>query len=224
MTSCSKLAVPEMSVWMVHLGGNFPLGYDDATLAVIQGSGGGIAATVDEALTRWLVKADAAESEVVTDLVDGYVWQTGTSEQMAGLTSALSAAETAVSPNLVEHEATDDFAALAAREVILAAMQRHREDLSTLDLLDSLHALAQDQSIVTPYSSMIVLVNERQEQLLKDLEEQDDRFEREFEDVGETETITVTGVPEPEEWLLLILAGLVLVWYWSKSRRSVVGY
>ena len=34
---------------------------------------------------------------------------------------------------------------------------------------------------------MIVLVNERQEQLLKDLEEQDDRFEREFENVGETE-------------------------------------
>ena len=216
----AEIAVPEMPVWMVHLGGNFPLGYDDATLAAIQGSGGGVAATVDEALTRWMVKADAAESDVVTDLVDGYLWQTGNSEQMAGLTPALSAVETAVSTNLVEHEATDDFAALAARQVILAAMQRHRQTLSTLDLLDSLHALAQDQSIVTPYSSMIVLVNERQEQLLKDLEAQDDRFEREFEDVGETETITVTGVPEPEEWLLMLLAGLVLVWYGTKSRRA----
>ena len=216
MDESLEIAVPKMPVWMIHLGGNFPLGYDDATLAVIQGSGGGVAATVDEAVTRWLVKADAAESDVVTDLVDGYVWQTGALEQMAELT--------AVSANLIEHKTTDDFAALAARQVILAAMQRHREKLSSLDLLDSLHALAQDQSIVTPYSSMIVLVNERQEQLLKELEEQDDRFEREFEDVGETETISVTGVPEPEEWLLLILAGLVLVWYWSKSRRPVVGY
>ncbi|MBE2224610.1 MAG: TIGR02921 family PEP-CTERM protein, partial [Anaerolineae bacterium] len=212
MDESLEIDVPAMPVWMVHLGGNFPLGYDDATLAAIQGSGGGVAATVDEALTRWLVKADAAQNDVVADLVDGYLWQTGAADQIAALT--------AVSPNLIEHETTDDFSAMAARQVILAAMQRHREALSTLQLLDSLHALAQDQGIVTPYSSMIVLVTERQEQMLKNLEEQDDRFEREFEDVGETETLTVTGVPEPEEWLLLFLTGLALIWYGTKTRRA----
>ncbi|MBK9612464.1 hypothetical protein [Candidatus Amarobacter glycogenicus] len=38
-------------VWLVHLGG-FPLGYDDPTLDAVQASGGGAAASVDEALTR----------------------------------------------------------------------------------------------------------------------------------------------------------------------------
>lgn len=209
----AEIAVPEMPVWMVHVGGNFPLGYDDATLAAIQGSGGGVAATVDEAVTRWLVKAEAAQNNVVADLVDGYLWQMFETDT--------DVVETAVSTEAISHEATDDFTAMAARQVILAAMQRHREDLATLDLLDSLHALAKEQGIVTPYSSMIVLVNERQEQLLKDLEEQDDRFEREFENVGETEGITITGVPEPEEWLLLGITFLLLIWYWAKSRRLV---
>ncbi|MCA9978733.1 MAG: hypothetical protein KC413_23400, partial [Anaerolineales bacterium] len=74
----------------------------------------------------------------------------------------------------------------------------------------------------TPYSSMIVLVTERQENLLKDLSEQEDRFDREFEAVGETapeNALTVTGVPEPEEWLLLALAAAMLVWY-VRSERS----
>jgi putative PEP-CTERM system integral membrane protein len=209
-----EIAVLEMPVWMVHIGGDFPLGYDDATLAAIQGSGGGVAATVDEALTRWLVKAEAAENDVMADLVDGYLWQTFATDTEAALT--------AVTGQAITHETTDDFAAMAARQVILTAMQRYREDLAALDLLDSLHALAKEQGIVTPYSSMIVLVNEQQEQLLNELEEQDDRFEREFEDVGETEGITVTGVPEPEEWLLLGLTFLLLIWYWAKSRRPSI--
>ncbi len=82
-------------------------------------------------------------------------------------------------------------------------------------ILDHLHVVAIEHSIVTPYSSMIVLVNERQEKLLDELETQDDRFQREHEDVGETipENTLITGVPEPEEWLLLGLVVLMLGWY-----------
>jgi exosortase/archaeosortase family protein len=35
-----KVPVPDAPVWMIHLGGNLPLGYDDATLEAIQASGG----------------------------------------------------------------------------------------------------------------------------------------------------------------------------------------
>ena len=95
--------------------------------------------------------------------------------------------------------------------------------VTNLETLDNLHALAVDNSIVTPYSSMIVLVNQQQRTLLKQLENGQGRFDREFEDVGETEELSpfaVTGVPEPEEWLLIILAVAMLAWYWSNKRRE----
>ena len=49
-----------------------------------------------------------------------------------------------------------------------------------------------------------------------------DRFQREVEDVGETapDPVNVTGVPEPEEWLLLALAAALLAWYAYTRRRK----
>ena len=45
-----KVPVSNVPVWMVHLGGDIPLGYDDGTLAAVQGSGGGVTSDVDDAL------------------------------------------------------------------------------------------------------------------------------------------------------------------------------
>jgi len=69
---------------------------------------------------------------------------------------------------------------------------------------------------------MIVLVNEEQQRRLDALEQRDDRFQREHEDPGETtpEPPTVTGVPEPEEWLLIGLAALMLLWHMRSSRAQ----
>ena len=98
--------------------------------------------------------------------------------------------------------------------------------LEQLDVLDHLHAIAIEQGIVTPYSSMIVLVNNRQEKLLDRLETYDDRFQREHEETGETtqqSPFSVTGVPEPEEWLLLALAATMLLWYArTKVNRNLI--
>jgi len=66
---------------------------------------------------------------------------------------------------------------------------------------------------------MIVLVNERQQERLDKLETQDNRFEREAEEMGETtpSPMEVTGVPEPHEWLLIIFGAAILGWYtWRK--------
>ncbi|NIO68398.1 MAG: hypothetical protein GTN71_04935 [Anaerolineae bacterium] len=103
------------------------------------------------------------------------------------------------------------------------AMHRQRAGLDELDTLDHLHAIAIEQGIVTPYSSMIVLVNQQQENLLDQLEARGDRFQREYEEVGETtpqSPFSVTGVPEPEEWLLLALAAAMLIWYVYTMRRA----
>ncbi|MCP4422914.1 MAG: TIGR02921 family PEP-CTERM protein [Chloroflexi bacterium] len=189
------IPVPNSPVWMVHLDGRFPLGYGDDTLEVIQASGGGAVGSVAEAMTRLLAKDGA--------IVDGYVWQI---EQELAL----------------EEKVQDGFAAIAARQLILAQTAQERANLGELATLDALHEIAVAQGIVTPYSSMIVLVTERQHNLLDEAEAQGDRFEREYEEIGETDqqALTVTGVPEPEEWLLIGLAAVMLGWYWRNGRKK----
>jgi putative PEP-CTERM system integral membrane protein len=207
-----EVLVPDAPVWMVHLGGDLPLGYDDATLEAIQASGGGVAGDIDEALIRLALALGAEPGDSSPDVIDGYVWST----------VPTGAAETGQAVTV--HADNDGFAALAARRLILDTMHRQRGTLNEMDTLDHLHAIAIEQGIVTPYSSMIVLVNNRQENLLDRLEARDDRFQRETEEVGETtpqSPFSVTGVPEPEEWLLLALAAAVLIWY---TRTKVSGY
>ena len=186
------IPIPDSPLWMVHLDGRFPLGYGDATLEAIQASGGGTVGSVKEALTRLLVEDG--------DIIDGYAWT--------------------VEPTEIETEIEDGFAAIAARQLILAQTAEERANIGELTTLDALHEIAVEQGIVTPYSSMIVLVTERQQRLLDEMEAEDDRFEREYEEIGETNQLTVTGVPEPEEWLLIGLAAAMLVWYIATSRRK----
>jgi putative PEP-CTERM system integral membrane protein len=202
--SITELRVPDFPVWLVHLGNQIPIGYDDQTMAALQGSQGGVAGSLEEAMLRiaaGLENASPAGSLLITqDLVDGYVWQTAPVQSTTPV-------------ELVD----DGFSALAARRVILAEMQRQRGKLEDPKTLDQLHALAQQQSIVTPYSSMIVLVTERQESLLKQLSSLDDRYLREVEGLGETTPATqlpLSGVPEPEEWLLIGLALVMAVYVW----------
>jgi putative PEP-CTERM system integral membrane protein len=199
---------PDAPVWLVHLGGDLPLGYDDATLDAIQTSGGGVAVGIDEALTRLAVAMEAGRNTPSVDIIDGYVWSI-TSTEAAGLRG-----------EVVTHPATDPFAALAARRLILEVLHRNRAALDDVAVLDYLDELAVEYGVVTPFSSMIVLVDERQQSLLDQLESRRDRFQREVEEVGETvpqNPFSVTGVPEPEEWLLLALVAAMLVWYiWGR--------
>jgi hypothetical protein len=145
------------------------------------------------------------------DVLDGYEWIT--------VPAGHAAPEIG---EVITHAANDPFTAIAARRAILDAMYRQRGQITQVETLDRLHAIAVEQGIVTPYSSMIVLVNDRQELLLKELEMAEDRFQREQENVGTTTTaspFTVTGVPEPHEWLLIGLAAAILGWYLLKGRR-----
>jgi hypothetical protein len=60
--------------------------------------------------------------------------------------------------------------------------------------------------------------------LLNQLEGSSDRFSREVEDVGDTlaaNPLTVTGVPEPGEWLLMGSAAALLMGYAYIKRRQL---
>jgi len=204
------LPVPNAPVWMVHIDGDFPYGYDDATLQVIQASGGGVAGSLNEALLRLKVNLEGAAHPEFSgrDIVDGYEWLTIPPDATFPL-----------DVEIVTHRVDDPFAALAARRMILSEMYQQRGQIEKLETLDYLHALAKEHGIVTPYSSMIVLVNNVQQSRLDKLEDQDNRFEREAEEMGETvpAPMEVTGVPEPHEWLLIIVGMALLGWYaWQK--------
>lgn len=210
----SPVEIPAIDapVWLVHLNHDLPLGYDDTTLQAIQSSGGGVVGSLDEALQR-LAFGLANGQTGLSDLLDGYQWSVLPTDQAAQQR-----------PQASLHPAGDGFAALAARQVILAEMRRQRGALSNLETLDQLHTLAQQYGIVTPYSSMIVLITQQQQNLLDNLSQLDDRFEREVEAVAETTPATqarLTGVPEPEEWLLLGLAAAMLAWYTLRPRLAL---
>jgi putative PEP-CTERM system integral membrane protein len=206
---------------LVHVDGDIPLGYDDQTLQAIQVSGGGVAASLDEALDRIAVGLSAqsgtgAQGAAGVDLVDGYVWSVLPTDQVSA------AADGAAIDAL--HTADDPFAALAARRLVLAEMQRNRGTISQLDTLDYLHALAIQHQIVTPYSSMLVLVDSDQQALLDRLAENNDRYQREVEGLGDTtpgSPLPLAGVPEPHEWLLLGLGAILLAYLFFTKRVRV---
>jgi putative PEP-CTERM system integral membrane protein len=216
--STENLSVPDTPVWLVHMSGAIPLGYDDQTLEAIQASGGGVTGDVDTALARLAVhmQSSVGKENVVSDLLDGYLWVSLPTQQVD---SAVPSGTT-----LQIHNPQDGFAALAVRRLVLAEMQRHKGSIDQLETLDYLHNLATKVGIVTPYSSMIVLVNENQQLLLEELSGLEDRYQREVESLGNTtpavaSPLAFAGVPEPQEWLLMGLAAAMLVYAVLIRRR-----
>jgi putative PEP-CTERM system integral membrane protein len=179
-------------LWLVHLGGALPPAYDDDTLQAVRKSRGGIAVSVTDALQQI-----AARSKDAT-VAAGYRFSP-------------------VAPHRARPTTDDGFAAIAAGQEI----RRRSAHLDGEPAgLDAIHALARQTGIVTEYSSMIVLVNDRQREALAAAERDADRFHRTVEAGKEQLTAPgqlVSGVPEPAEWALIALAALALV---VLSRRT----
>ncbi|MCC3404724.1 MAG: TIGR02921 family PEP-CTERM protein [Microcoleus sp. PH2017_10_PVI_O_A] len=194
-------------LWSVHLGG-LPPGYDDATLKLIQDSGGGVATDIKEAMQR--VATTAASGKSVVNVIDGYVWSYSKTPKAAAV------------PKITDDE-NEGFKPIAARQLITALSKQ--KTANQLTQLDAMHSLAKNFKVVTPYSSMIVLVNDAQREQLKAAEAKSDRFDREVESGKEQLTkpnnpLNVSGVPEPEEWLLLIVGAIGLLTIFLRQRRA----
>ncbi len=199
----------EQPIWLVHLSEKFPYAYDDAVIDAVNDSGGGVAQTLAEAAEKFLWSQQI--NQTINDrkfigISSDYFWYW------------LDTTSTA--------QNTDAFSAMAAGQWIryLAA----KSDKTNLTTLDQIHSVAKQFDVVSFYSSMLVLVEDRQRQLLKDAETLNDRFDREVETGEETlgkpmDPFAVPGVPEPEEWaLLLITAFLVLIAYIRKRYPAQI--
>jgi putative PEP-CTERM system integral membrane protein len=187
---------------MVHLGGTLAPAYDDATLETIQRRGGGAVTGAVEALTKL---ASASSGETDLGWADGYRFHLGGDDDDSADPGALGQA----------------FAPLAVRRYVPGAARA-----PGAGGLDAVHKLAQRYAVVTPYSSMIVLVDDAQRAALRAAEAREDRFDRTVE-TGEARLSPpssalsgVTGAPEPEEWVLLALTALGLA---GEARRRLRG-
>ncbi|MGC1306309.1 MAG: TIGR02921 family PEP-CTERM protein [Phormidesmis sp.] len=187
----------DMPLWIVHVDGKLPSAYTDGLLQRLQATKGGVETDAETALQRMAL---AAADRVA---LDGYTWT-------------------------VENSATgkaaeaDAFEAIAARQLI--AQQSRTLDTTQVAALDGVHVIAKRTGIVTPYSSMLVLVDERQKQLLKEAEAAEDRFDREVEDgqdnLTEPNNPLTASVPEPGQVLSLMVGAIALVLLKRKSGSS----
>jgi putative PEP-CTERM system integral membrane protein len=190
--------VQEMSapLWMVSLGG-FPPAYDDNTLGAIQHSGGGVSTDIQTVMARIGTLPSRGIGTSRLNVVDNYAWF------LVQGTEGLA------------REEEQGFAPIAARQWVSQVSETLKPE--QLQQLDAVHKLAQQHEMVTPYSSMIVLVNDRQKQDLKQAEGAEDRFKREVEDQQLPQAQKsnplgkVAATPEPPVWLLSIVGILLAI-------------
>ena len=184
--------------WFVHIGGKLPIGYPDAVADRLY-IDGGVATSASEALSRLAPAADGAVR------LDGWTWKVGAAE----------AADGADAP----------FAPLAARRLV-AHLARDKAEIP-LDDRDQMNAVAARFSAVTPWTTLLVLVEDWQREQLKQLSKADDRFDREADDgsqfVGNPGSPLVSSVPEPETWLLVGIAGMMVMYKRGAARQGHEG-
>lgn len=182
-------------LWILHVG-LASSAYDDDILDLIYRSGGGVAFSVEGLRTR-LYFAKLGKRATYHAVWDVQAESNGT----AALRNP-------------------DRSALAARQIIQKGAFGVKPDNAALD---SFHKLATQYGVVSPYSSMIVLVNEQQKEDLKKASEAEDRFDREGrsgeEILSSPSSPLVSGVPEPHEWLLIFLSLLLLIAAWRNRDR-----
>lgn len=187
-------------LWMVHLGG-LPGAYNDGIIKSLQDSGGGVGVDIAEVLQRIATKSVLGDS--VVSVVNGYAWYlqlaTGNTNQQ------------------------DDLLPLAARQLIVSLSKQIQ--LDNLKSLDAIHAIAKKYQIVSPYSSMLVLVNDEQRRLLKEAEAQSDRFDRKVENgkenLSKPNNPLKASVPESSGgWLLGVSA--IALFIFVKRRHSLI--
>ncbi|MCY7369276.1 MAG: TIGR02921 family PEP-CTERM protein, partial [Chamaesiphon sp.] len=176
-------------LWMVHLGG-LPFAYDDATLSMIQHSGGSVSTEIKNVMQRIATQPSLGKDTSLLSVVDNYAWFLSQ----------------AIDPTAKPKD--DSFDAIAARQWITQVSQSLQPE--QLKELDAVHVLAKRYNLVTPYSSMIVLVNDQQNQDLKNAEQGKDRFKRQVEDKQQLSPSSVSATPEPAEWLLLAIVAVML--------------
>ena len=173
--------------WFLLLDRQYARSVNDSLLKRLYEVGGGIEMDWENILTAYTRHEYKISQKDVVDIDARYVWKISKARKLNKV------------PEIVEP--------LPAHKLILHAVERG----ATKDEqeLDQLQKIAVRSNIISPYSSMIVLVDDAQRKMLEDAAKEKDRFNRQVETGKELLTspkapFETTAVPEPEEWALII--------------------
>lgn len=191
-------------VYLIHMDGKLPYAYDDDLMETIVTSRGKSYLSINDLFQQKQLERKYNLSQEYLLSEQGYLWK--------------------VTKGNVPSQ--PHFEKLATRQYI--SMNKPAKGQSNLSNLDIIHALAMKAGIVTRFSSMIVLVNDTQHKRLDEMEQKEDRFKREVEDGKEVLSTPmfklgeVSGTPEPEEWLLIIVAcGIIMFILYSRYKGEI---
>jgi putative PEP-CTERM system integral membrane protein len=185
-------------VWFVHLDKLAPA-YEDNVMYKLLRSHGGVAVNLEAAYQQFLIQNSLTPTQRAHG---GILWDF----------SKLTSEATTTTSNILG-------TSVAAK--ILIDYMASQQPMPTVESLDAIHQIAKRESVVTPYSSMIVLVNDQQKEQLKKAEQEQDRFDRVadkgVENLTKPGNAMVSAVPEPETWILL---GLSVLFLWTLVKRQ----
>lgn len=187
--------------FIIHCSQKYPRDYGDDLSVFLMINGNGIAFSIGDALKRLAAFEQlAGTSAPYFRITENSIWRF--TEQKDAVASRSSNVKSMV-----------PLQALAAKEFI-PHLTNAREDADNkvkVEALNQAHELAIQNGIVTLFSSMIVLVNDRQQKALDEAEAKSNKFERKTEtgiEALQGMVGSISATPEPHEWILF---GLVLV-------------
>lgn len=222
-------------IYIVHADKKIPSYPDDLTMLVLK-SHGGVFTDLKEAIENlWLEKIISKNSAENTgnDSIQGFplhfmdITPEGTWFFKPAVLSSITANKFTEDPEHILRK-------LASKELIDSMIQTENsgEDSKYNEMLKKIHEIAKEESIVSPFSSMIALVNSWQKEQLKTAENESDAFKatensgdeylNQPQSLGQTAGfLDIGSTPEPHEWALMILAGLLLSYF---NRRQILQF
>lgn len=199
----NTLGYPDKTpIYIVHDTDSLPQYHDDLTLTVIR-SGGAIFSDPEDVFERIALKQNPQNLQGNVISVDKYG-------------SWIFSASTINLPGSI-----DDL--LAHNHTINQMIKSGSSEL------EQIHQIAITHGIVSPYSSYIALVTDRQKQQLENESKKDGKFDADY-DVGEERitdpsmsgALNLGAVPEPEEWALMISAVMLLGYFYRREISRLV--
>lgn len=178
--------------WFLLMDQHYPRSINDHLLNRLYEVGGDIETKLTDiiaGITRHELKASLKS---VIDVDQRYIWKIKKNGRSQGKNNSV---EPLMAHKLILHSLT------VGLSYDKAEMQELR--------FDQLQNIAVQSHIISPYSSMIVLVDEAQRKMLEVAKKEKDRFDRKAETGKEllsapNSPFETTAVPEPEEWALII--------------------
>ncbi|NJO14825.1 MAG: TIGR02921 family PEP-CTERM protein [Thioploca sp.] len=208
------LIAAKAPIWFVHLDQLAPA-YEDQVMSKLLSNYGGVTTHLETAYQQFLLQQQVTASQTIHG---ARLWHFA-EQPVTNLEEPSNASDLS---EKTEGSASDPIAAKLLIDYLAS-----QQTPPTLEILDAIHQLAKKYSVITPYSSMIVLINDQQREQLKQAEQEKDRFDRTIDNgievLSKPENLMVSAVPEPETWILITISVLLLYGLRRKLPRIYQG-